>query len=166
MELERGNKVQKMQYNKLAVCLFISSNDLSDITTAMGAQASTPGHIWQVLGHLSCCPWGHCRSGRSYTLSLLHWLTLLQACKHPDFTDFLKPFKDSWPVELILKQYYNNYRSNQSVKRKQAAEKEPTPDDEPVDNIWDNAIKSLYGSGVDTSNVKWQALINSQQGNS
>ena len=49
MELERGNKVLKAQYNELGVHFFISSNDLSDITTAMGAQTSTSGHIRQVL---------------------------------------------------------------------------------------------------------------------
>ena len=66
----------------------------------------------------------------------LHWLTLLQPCKH---LDFLKPFKDGWPIESILEQYYNNYRSNQSVKRKQAAEKKAIPDDEPNDNTWVNS---------------------------
>ena len=70
----------------------------------------------------------------------LHWLILLQARKHLDFADFLKPFKDGWPAESILKQYYNNYRSNQSVKRKRAAElKKAIPNDEPNDNTWDHS---------------------------
>ena len=91
--------------------------------------------------------------GSPLLFPFLHWLTLLQACEHPDFTDFLKPFKDGWPIESILEQYYNNYRSNQSVKRKQAAEKEAIPDDEPNDNTWDNSeYENLEDANANSDN--------------